>query len=92
MKKGGGTIALVVTLAFILLAVHRVGGIEWPLALVLLLGGALAAGFAASVGRRPAEVAGATPRMGAGTGLVLHILIGAFAIACMVVGGLWLVA
>ncbi len=89
MGKGSGTIALVVTFVLVLFAAQRIGGIEWQLALILLTGGALAAWFASSVGKRATRrSSGATS---SGTAAVVRILAGAFAIACMVVGGLWLV-
>ena len=88
MKKLGGSIALVLIFLLLLVIAQRIGGIEWPVASVLLTGGALAAGFAGSV----ADHGGANSGTGGGIALVFRILIGAFAIACMVVGGFWLVA
>ncbi len=88
MKKIGRSIALVLTFLLLLVTAKRIGGIEWPVALVLLTGGALAAGFAGSVANRD----GANSGMGGGIALVFRILIGAFAIACIAAGGFWLVA
>lgn len=90
MGKGLGFIAFIIALLMTLFVAHRIGGVQWPLTLVLLVGGALVAGFAASVGR--AGVARERRSLGTGIGMVLRILLGAFAIACMVAGGLWLLA
>ena len=90
MGRGLGFIAFGVALVMALFVAHRIAGVQWQLALVLLLGGALVAGFAASVCR--AAVAREHRSLGTAIGMVLRILLGAFAIACMVAGGLWLVA
>ena len=88
MEKSSSFIALALTFVLILLAAQRFAGVDWKLALVLLIGGALAAGFAAST----AKVSPSTPAAGRGIGMVLRLILGAFAIACMVTGGLWLLA
>ena len=92
MEKGSGIIALVLTFALVLFVAQRIGGIEWPSALVLLLGGALAAGFASSVGKRTTTRQPEPAALGGGIATVFRIVIGAIAITCMVTGGLWLVA
>lgn len=93
MERNMGTLALVATCALCLAVAHGMAGIQWPVALVLLVGGALAAGFAASTGKA-AVAAGRhdRPALGRAAGLVIRILSGAVAIACMVAGGLWWVA
>lgn len=90
MEKSTGAIALALSFVLILLAAQRFAGVDWKLALVLLCGGALAAGFAASVNKvsSPSK----TNAAGRGIGMALRLLLGAFAIACMVTGGLWLLA
>mgnify|MGYP003450840112 CR=1 FL=1 len=45
MGKGLGFIAFVIALLMTLFVAHRIGGVQWQLALVLLVGGALVAGF-----------------------------------------------
>ena len=90
MGKGLGFIAFIIALLMTLFVAHRIGGVQWPLALVLLVGGALVAGFASSVNR--AVVARERGNAGTRIGMAMRILLGAFAIACMVAGGLWMVA
>lgn len=91
MKKTIGFVALVVVFAVTAAASARIAGIGFPLAIVLLAGGALAAGFAASVRDAVQKGGGDTHAVGRGAGIALRILIGAFVIACMVAGGLWLI-
>lgn len=90
MGKGLGFIAFVIALLMTLFVAHRIGGVQWQLALVLLIGGALIAGFATSVSQ--AVVARERGTAGTRIGMVVRILLGAFAIACMVAGGVWLVS
>ena len=90
MGKGLGFIAFVIALLMTLFVAHRIGGVQWQLALVLLVGGALVAGFASSVSR--AVVSRERNSAGSSIGMALRILLGAFAIACMVAGGVWLVS
>ena len=90
MGKGLGFIAFVIALLMTLFVAHRIGGVQWQLALVLLIGGALVAGFASSVSR--AVVSRERNSVGSSIGMALRILLGAFAIACMVAGGVWLVS
>jgi hypothetical protein len=89
MEKGTGFIALALSFVLILFAAQRFAGVDWKLGLVLLIGGALAAGFAGSVNKVSSSTTNAAGR---GIGMVLRLLLGAFAIACMVTGGLWLLA
>lgn len=90
MGKGLGIIAFVIALLMTLFVAHRIGGVQWQLALVLLIGGALIAGFASSVSR--AVVPRERNSAGSSIGMALRILLGASAIACMVAGGVWLVS
>lgn len=67
----------------------RIAGMEPVTAIILLLGGALAAGFAASVHKALHATQAGTPAAGRVIGFVFRIAIGAAVIACMVAAALW---
>lgn len=92
MEKILSTFALVLTLAALAGVASRVFGYDLALAAVLLVAGALAAGFADSMRGAAAARRMASPAAIAWVPLLLRLIMGIVALVCMLGGALWALA